>query len=79
MPTTGARVTASTTHTVVERIKRLTAGGCTVLLVSHSMLQVDQFCGRSLWLEKGRVVMDDSTAKTIAAYETFMASVGTAS
>ena len=62
-----------------ERIKRLTAGGCTVLLVSHSMLQVDQFCGRSLWLEKGRVVMDDSTAKTIAAYETFMASVGTAS
>lgn len=61
-----------------ERIRRLTSNGCTVLLVSHSMLQIGEYCDRVLWLDKGRLQMDDDPGKTIAAYETFMATAGAA-
>lgn len=59
-----------------ERIRRLTSNGCTVLLVSHSMLQIKEYCNRVLWLDKGRLQMDDEPETTIAAYEAFMATAG---
>ncbi len=52
-----------------RRVKRLTDSGCTLFLVSHSMAQVLQFCERAIWLDKGRVVMDDDALKVVNAYE----------
>ena len=55
-----------------ERMRRLTGDGCALLLVSHSMQQVIQFCERVVWLDGGRVVQDGPARKVVSAYETFM-------
>ena len=38
-----------------KRMKDLTHGGCTLVLVSHSAQQVLEFCERAVWLERGEV------------------------
>lgn len=53
------------------RMKALTSRGCTLLLVSHSMQQVRQFCSRGVWLEAGRVVMDGPITDVVRAYEEY--------
>ena len=40
-----------------RRIKELISGGSTVILVSHSIDQIKQMCGKVLWLRKGSQVM----------------------
>lgn len=51
-----------------ERMRRLMSGGTTVLLVSHSIEQVERMCDRVTWLEKGRVRMRGGAAEVCAAY-----------
>jgi lipopolysaccharide transport system ATP-binding protein len=53
------------------RMKRLTSSGCTLLLVSHSMQQILQFCQRCVWIESGRIVMDGAALPVIRAYEEY--------
>jgi lipopolysaccharide transport system ATP-binding protein len=53
------------------RMKRLTSGGCTLLLVSHSMQQVLQFCQRCIWLEAGEIVMEGPALTVVRAYEEY--------
>jgi ABC-type polysaccharide/polyol phosphate transport system ATPase subunit len=43
--------------------------GRTVLFVSHQMNQIRRLCGRSLWLEGGRLVRNGLTAEVASAYE----------
>ena len=52
------------------RMRQLMSGGTTVLLVSHSVGQVERMCDRVTWLEKGRVRMEGETAEVCAAYRT---------
>jgi lipopolysaccharide transport system ATP-binding protein len=54
-----------------HRMEKLAKSGCTLLLVSHSMPQVLQFCERAIWIEAGRVVMDDRALAVVKAYEEF--------
>ena len=54
-----------------HRVEKLARSGCTLLLVSHSMAQVLQFCRRAIWLEAGRVVMDGDALAVVKAYEEF--------
>jgi lipopolysaccharide transport system ATP-binding protein len=54
-----------------HRMEQLTASGCTLLLVSHSMQQVLQFCRRAVWLENGKVVMDGDAVAVVKAYEEY--------
>jgi lipopolysaccharide transport system ATP-binding protein len=54
-----------------RRIKTLTESGCTLLLVSHSMQQVLQFCERVIWIECGRIVMEGEALPVVRAYEEF--------
>jgi len=54
-----------------HRMDKLAASGCTLLLVSHSMQQVLQFCNRTIWLERGEVVMQDESLPVVRAYEEF--------
>lgn len=37
------------------RIRELMSGGTTVLIVSHSIEQIERLCSRVIWLEKGRI------------------------
>src|SRR3546814_7433299 len=46
--------------------------GCTLLLVSHSVQQILQFCQRGIWIDHGRVRMDNSARNVISAYEVEM-------
>jgi lipopolysaccharide transport system ATP-binding protein len=55
-----------------DRMKRLTSSGATLLLVSHSMTQILQFCDEVVWIENGKVMLRDSALTVINAYEKFV-------
>ncbi len=56
----------------LARIRELLEGGCAVVLVSHSMDQIQRMCGRALWLRAGQVVAFDSAEVVAGAYEAEM-------
>jgi ABC-type polysaccharide/polyol phosphate transport system ATPase subunit len=43
--------------------------GTTVLLVSHDLYSASRLCQRVLWIDRGRVVMDQEAPTVIKAYE----------
>ena len=52
-----------------KRIKRFVdSGDVTVLLVSHSMDQVERICERAIWIEKGTMRMDGAVEDVCQAY-----------
>ena len=51
------------------RMQNLMSGGTTVLLVSHSIEQIERMCNKVAWIEKGRVKMDGPAAEVCAAYK----------
>jgi len=54
-----------------QRMKELINKGATVLLVSHSIRQIQELCTRVLWLERGKVQMIGETAEVCDAYLQF--------
>jgi len=52
-----------------SRIQSMIASGTAVLLVSHSLGQVQRLCRRVLWLEKGRVRRIGETKTILPDYE----------
>ena len=52
-----------------QRMKELIAKGTTVLLVSHSIEQIERLCDHVIWLSSGRVVMDGSVEEVCTAYK----------
>ena len=51
-----------------ERMRQLMSGGTTVILVSHSIDQVERMCNKVAWIHKGEKIMDGPTAEVCAAY-----------
>jgi lipopolysaccharide transport system ATP-binding protein len=60
------------THKSAARIRRFADDGATLLIVSHSMQQVLEFCDRVIWLDRGRVVMDGPALEVVDAYEVYL-------
>jgi lipopolysaccharide transport system ATP-binding protein len=54
-----------------DRMDRLARSGCTLLLVSHSMSQVLQFCERALWIEQGTIYGEGRALDVVKQYESF--------
>lgn len=54
-----------------ERMRKLTDSGCTLILVSHSVAQIMQFCDKAIWLEAGDKVMEGDVLDIVKAYEEF--------
>ena len=52
-----------------QRVRNLTSGGCTLLLVSHSSAQILQFCDRAIWIDQGRVRADGPALEIVKSYE----------
>lgn len=52
-----------------DRIMSLKQQGATILFCSHSLYQVEAFCDRALWLERGEMRMLDSVSKVTSAYQ----------
>ena len=55
-----------------ERVKKLTEGGTTLILVSHSTQQIIQFCDRCIWLDQGKVVEEGPTLEVVKSYERYI-------
>ncbi len=51
-----------------QRMKELLEGGTTVILVSHSIEQVERMCNKVAWINKGELIMDGPTNQVCAAY-----------
>ena len=51
------------------RIAEMMAGGTTVLIVSHSIEQIERLCSRVIWLEKGHLRMDGPTQTVCEEYK----------
>lgn len=52
-----------------ERMQALMSGGTTVILVSHSIEQIERMCNKVAWLEHGRIKMNGPTEEVCAAYK----------
>ncbi len=52
-----------------RRIQDMMAGGTTVLIVSHSIEQIERLCDRVMWLEKGKMKMIGETKEVCDAYQ----------
>ena len=52
-----------------QRIQEMMSGGTTVLIVSHSIEQIERLCNRVMWLEKGHVKMIGNTEEVCGAYK----------
>ncbi len=53
-----------------ERINRLcTEGGTTLLLVTHDVYSAMKICDRVIWIDQGKVLMDDVSSVVVKAYE----------
>ena len=52
-----------------QRMKALMSGGTTVILVSHSIEQVERMCNKVAWLSHGQIKMDGDTAAVCSAYK----------
>jgi len=53
------------------RMQRLAASGCTLIIVSHSMPHILQFCDRALWLDAGAIRRDGPARDVVGEYEVF--------
>lgn len=51
------------------RIQQMMQGGTTVLIVSHSIEQIQRLCDRVMWLEHGRVKMIGETMEISRLYK----------
>ena len=52
-----------------KRMQELMAGGTTVILVSHSIEQIERMCSKVAWLSPGHLKMNGDTATVCAAYK----------
>ena len=52
-----------------KRMQELMAGGTTVILVSHSIEQIERMCSTVAWLSHGHLKMNGDTATVCAAYK----------
>lgn len=55
-----------------DRMRQLTSTGCTLLMVSHSMQQILQFCDRVLWINEGKIIQDGPALEVIKVYEEYL-------
>ena len=53
-----------------KRIAEMMAGGTTVIIVSHSIEQIERLCSRVVWLDQGKVVADGTVDKVCPLYKT---------
>lgn len=52
-----------------QRMQTLMSGGTTVILVSHSIEQIERMCNKVAWLEHGRIKMNGLTEEVCQAYK----------
>jgi len=52
----------------LERLQAIQAGGGTIVMVSHDLNTVSDFCSRAVWLENGSTRMEGDARAVVKAY-----------
>jgi ABC-type polysaccharide/polyol phosphate transport system ATPase subunit len=52
-----------------NRLRGFRESGKTILIVTHSMNQIEEICTRAIYLDRGRIVADSSPAEVIEQYQ----------
>ncbi len=55
-------------HKCIDHVQAMKANGHTILLVSHSLADIERLCDRAILLHRGRLVMDGEPSAIISAY-----------
>ncbi len=55
-----------------DRLKEIKAEGTTIVIVSHSLGQIEEICERSIWIDKGLIRAEGSPKNVHAQYLDFM-------
>ena len=55
-----------------ERLMEIKATGTTIVIVSHSMAQLERICDRTVWIDNGRIRMEGAPNEVHPAYLDFM-------
>lgn len=61
-----------------ERLREIKRNGTTIIIVSHSLGQIEQICDRSIWLHDGEIRMEGMPKEVHAHYLAYMARKGSA-
>jgi ABC-type polysaccharide/polyol phosphate transport system ATPase subunit len=52
-----------------NRLRRFRESGKTILIVTHSMTQIEEICSRAVYLDHGRILVDGDPAEVIEQYQ----------
>ena len=52
-----------------QRIEKMMGGGTTVIVVSHSIEQIERLCERVIWLDGGKIRMNGQTGEVCQEYQ----------
>ena len=55
-----------------ERLMEIKAAGTTIVIVSHSMAQLERICDRTVWIDSGKIRMEGAPNEVHPAYLDFM-------
>ncbi|EHI56487.1 hypothetical protein HMPREF9333_00349 [Johnsonella ignava ATCC 51276] len=55
-----------------NRLKEIKAKGVTIVIVSHSLSQIEEICDRSIWIKDGIVEMEGTPEKVHEEYKKYM-------
>ena len=55
-----------------KKLRDIKSNGTTIVIVSHSLGQIEAFCDRSIWIKDGKIYMDDKPDLVNRKYEEFM-------
>lgn len=55
-----------------DRLKEIKAEGTTIVIVSHSLGQIEEICERSIWIDKGMIRAEGNPKNVHAQYLDFM-------
>lgn len=55
-----------------NKLREIKAAGTTIVIVSHSLGQIEQICERSIWIHEGKIRMEGSPRDTHPEYLKFM-------
>ena len=51
-----------------NRLRELKASGVTIIIVTHDLSTIEQFCDRAIWLNDGTIVKEGKAAPVVDAY-----------
>lgn len=55
-----------------NRLREIKAGGATIVIVSHSLGQIEEICERTIWIDEGKIRREGRAREVCYAYTEFM-------